>query len=106
MPFRVVANDETMKFWFSAQEYEAVDDSPLSASPTQSPISHCRSSKCSTLDGGRAIESWTLSKYHPPSFLPRTAENRATVGGPPSAGVTSVIPSSRATSVPTIRAEV
>ena len=72
-PSRVVANDETMKFWFSAQSYEAVPDRPFSASRI-------------------------LCTYHSPSFLTRTAENRAAVGKPPPAGVTSVMPSSRTTS--------
>ena len=40
------------------------------------------------------------------TFFTSTAENRATVGGPPSGGVTSVMPSSRATSGVTMRAAV
>src|SRR5262249_2969374 len=105
-PSTVVANDETMKFWFSAQSYEALADSPFAASPAHSPISPSRPSRCSAFDGGRATASRTLCKYHAPSFFTRTAENRATVPRPPSAGVTSVTPSSSATSGDSSLAEV
>src|SRR5262249_14767331 len=97
-PFTVVANSHTMKLPFSAQRYEEVEPCPFLPSLLQSPISHSSSRKWWALvgAGGGAISGrpW---KYHSPSFLTATAVNRAGVGGPSSL-VTSVRPSSVATS--------
>src|SRR5262249_34318252 len=101
-PLRVVSNDEAITLRFSTHVYEARNDPPFLASPVQSPINQPIASKWLSFDGGWAIDSRTLSKYHWPSFWTSTAEKAATLGGPPSAGVTSLNPSSRATSVPII----
>ena len=60
-----------------------------------------QSSKWAELDGGLATESWTLSKYHSPSFFTSTAMNAATRRWEAAfRGYDLLMPSSMAVSVP------